>query len=262
MVSDLLLLSGNDIPFVQAQVVIHQPTIKEISYIGDSAFFTGCQYLNFSKQILNEEDKNHLDKLSDFEVLMVMMKSDDLTMKKYKVCMELVLSLLFPNYRIGFLPSSIMLSCQQEDGKWENHLIDKDNFDSFKQILKQMFCLNDSIEGEQKYNPGGPQAKAVVQKFKKRHKKLAELKNQGQQKRQISLFSRYISILTVGERKDMNLLFKYTVYQLFDEYRRFRLKEDYDIYIRAKLAGAQNLEDIENWMEDIHSNTNKEDNFV
>lgn len=31
---ELLLLSGNDIPFIEAQITIHQPTLKEIAYIG------------------------------------------------------------------------------------------------------------------------------------------------------------------------------------------------------------------------------------
>ena len=57
MLNDLLLLSGNDIPFIEAQVNIHQPSIKEIAYIGEEAFFIGCNLLNFSKNILTEEDK-------------------------------------------------------------------------------------------------------------------------------------------------------------------------------------------------------------
>ena len=35
MDNELLLLSGNDIPFIEAQITIHQPTIKEIAYIGE-----------------------------------------------------------------------------------------------------------------------------------------------------------------------------------------------------------------------------------
>jgi len=53
----------------------------------------------------------------------------------------------------------------------------------------------------------------------------------------------------------MNKILQYTVYQLFDEFRRFRLKEEYDLYIQAKMAGAKDLEEIENWMGDIHSDT-------
>jgi hypothetical protein len=52
----------------------------------------------------------------------------------------------------------------------------------------------------------------------------------------------------------MNELLQYTVYQLFDEFRRFKMKEEYDIYVQAKMAGAKDLDEIENWMSDIHSN--------
>ena len=54
MNNDLLLLSGNDIPFVGAQISIHQPTIKEIAYIGEEAFFSAFELFNFSKNILPE----------------------------------------------------------------------------------------------------------------------------------------------------------------------------------------------------------------
>jgi hypothetical protein len=31
------------------------------------------------------------------------------------------------------------------------------------------------------------------------------------------------------------------------------LKQDFDLYIKASLAGAQDLEQVENWMGDIYS---------
>ena len=59
MLTDLLLLSGNDLPFAKAQMTIHQPRIREIAFIGEDYFFTGCEMLKFSKNILSEEDKVH-----------------------------------------------------------------------------------------------------------------------------------------------------------------------------------------------------------
>ena len=55
MLNDLLLLSGNDIPFIEAGMVMHPPKIKEIALIGEDTFFTGCGVLNFSKDILSQE---------------------------------------------------------------------------------------------------------------------------------------------------------------------------------------------------------------
>ena len=188
----------------------------------------------------------------------VIRNKEDTSVQRARTCMELVLLLVFPDHRVDFLPNSIMLS-KDVQGKRQNHLIDRDNFQSFKQILQEMFCLKNILVDSSKYNPKGPQARALVQKFKKRQQKLAELKNRGKKKKQVSFLSRYISILAVGEKKDLNELLKYTVYQLFDEFRRFQLREDYEVYIRFKAAGGKDMEQIKNWMDDIHSDTFKED---
>ena len=248
--NELLLLSGGDLPFEQAQLIIHVPTIQQISYIGEDTFFTGCEYLNFSKNNLQEKDKVRLDSLNDFEILMTIMRDKNIAVMKGKTCMQLVLLLLFPDYKVSFLPMSILLSKTTEDGV-EKHLIDKDNFESFRNIVSKMFCLRHAQGEASKYNPGGPQAAALVKKFKQREKRLAKLKNQGNQK--ISILLQYVSILAVGLKKDINTLMQYTVYQLFDEFRRFKMKQDNDLYIQLKIAGAQNLDDVKNWMSDIHS---------
>lgn len=254
MVNKLLLLSRNDIPFIQAQINIHQPVIKEIAYIGEDAFFTGCEFLNFSKDKLSQQDKLRLDHLSNFEVLMTIMKNDDVAIKQRKVCIELVLLLLFPDYKVNFLPSSIMLF-RKNGEELEQHLIDKENFESFRNIVSDMFCLKSVEKNVKKYNPGGAQAAALVKKFQEREKKLAKLKGRGQDGQGISMLYQYVSILSVGEHKDMNELLQYTVYQLFDEFRRFKKKQNFDIYVQAKMAGAKDLDEIENWMGDVHSDT-------
>jgi len=44
---------------------------------------------------------------------------------------------------------------------------------------------------------------------------MKQSRDQGQN---VTILSRYISILAVGEQKDINLLLEYTVFQLFDEF--------------------------------------------
>lgn len=249
-INRLLLMSKNDIPFEQAQLIIHNPTLKEIAIIGEDVFFMGCEYLNFSKQFLKEQDKNRLKDFTDFEILMTIMKNNDIVIKQGKEAIEMVLALLFPEYQISFLPMSIMLSKDSE-----RFLIDKENFENFRNIVSQMFCLNKTKSGAHKYNPGGVQAMELVKKFQERDKKLAKLKRQGKQDEGITIFSQYISILSVGLKKDINDLLQYTVYQLFEQLQRFKAKQNFDIYIQAKMAGAKDIQDVDNWMSDIHSDT-------
>lgn len=249
-INRLLLMSKNDIPFEEARLIIHNPTLKEIAIIGEDVFFMGCEYLNFSKQFLKEQDKNRLKDFTDFEILMTIMKNNDIVIKQGKEAIEMVLALLFPEYQISFLPMSIMLSKDSE-----RFLIDKENFENFRNIVSQMFCLNKTKSGAHKYNPGGVQAMELVKKFQERDKKLAKLKRQGKQDEGITIFSQYISILSVGLKKDINDLLQYTVYQLFEQLQRFKAKQNFDIYIQAKMAGAKDIQDVDNWMSDIHSDT-------
>ena len=243
MDNELLLLSGNDIPFVEAQVTIHQPTIKEIAYIGEEAFFTGCELINFSKNILPEQDKVNLEDKTNFDILIAILRERNAVMQRNRNCVEMVLALIFPWYTIDITSDAIVLEKEEE-----RHLINNDNFETFKTIFNMMFSF--SKDESRDYNPSGGIAKRIAEKLKQRHQKLAELK-EGKQK--IDILSRYVSILAVGEHKDMNSLLNLSVYQLFDEFERFKLKMSYDIYFQAKMAGAKDLKEVEDWMKDIHS---------
>lgn len=243
MDNELLLLSGNDIPFIEAQVTIHQPTIKEIAYIGEEAFFTGCELINFSKNILPEQDKVNLEDKTNFDILIAILRERNAVMQRNRSCVEMVLALIFPWYTIDITSDAIVLEKEEE-----RHLINNDNFETFKTIFNMMFSF--SKDESRDYNPSGEVAKRIAEKLKQRHQKLAELK-EGKQK--IDILSRYVSILAVGEHKDMNSLLNLSVYQLFDEFERFKLKMSYDIYFQAKMAGAKDLKEVEDWMKDIHS---------
>ena len=239
-IDELSLQCGNDIPFPQAQITIHQPSIKEIGYIGEENFHIGSHFLVFDRNHLTEEDKIRLANKSDFEIFMSAMNSSDKA--KHKTNAIMVLALLFPNYKIKIEHNQILLHLENFSSS-----INEQNFDSFEEILNQIFCLNIQV-GD--FNPADALAAKIAEKIKKGQQKRAK-KNENLTN--ISIYSKYISILSIGLKKDKNILNKYTIYQLRDEFERFQLKENYDVYVQAKLAGAQNLEEVKNWMDDLHS---------
>lgn len=242
MLDELLLLSNNDIPFKEAQVNIHQPTIKEISLIGEESFHTGCQFLIFSSSNLADKDKNNLGNKTDFEIFMSIMNSKENV--KYKFDTFLVLTLLFPEYDIKLSANEILLI---KDGMISR--INNMNYDIFRNIIIDMFKLNATIDKDEGYNPADAFAAKIAEKFNKRKQKMAEQKGE---KSKVAIFSRYVSILTVGEQKDMNSLMNLTVPQLKDEFKRYQLKLQFDMNLKYRLAGAQDLEEVEDWMKDIN----------
>ena len=247
MLNDLLLLSGADIPFVEGTVTIHQPTIYEISLIGEECLFTGCELLRFSKDILTDQDKTRLFNYTDFNILMSMMNDKSASIIFNVSCALQVLELIFPTYIVSIASNAIQLLDINDEFTVLGQ-IDDTNFLAFKEVLTNMFCLK-KASTTQDYNVQGELAKKIADKFKRRQQQLAELSTKSSS---TAIFSRYISILTVGEHKDMNSFMKYTVYQLFDEFQRYELKVGYDIYFKARIAGAKDLKEPEDWMKNIH----------
>ena len=243
---NLILLSGNEIPFPECQTAVHQPTIREIAYIGEETFFTGCEILNFSKNLLAEEDKKDLEDKTNFDILIAILREQNAVMQKNRNCVELVLALMFPLYEVWINNDHIL--CK---GNEHEFIINNDNFEGLKSIINSMLAYRKETSSE--LNPSGEMAKRIANKLKKRHQKLSETKEAKSEGNKIDILGRYISILAVGLQKDINGLFNYTIYQLFDEFKRYELKMSNDIYIQACMAGAQDLKEVEDWMKNIHS---------
>ena len=238
-INKLLLLSGQDIPFRTARVSIHQPRIKEISFIGEENFHIGVRFLLFDKNNLVDVDKSDLDQIDNFDIFMSIMNSKESA--KHKADAIMVLTLMFPDIKIKIDKNKILLQLENFESS-----INKLNFADFQDIVRQMYCLND-MEGTNQYNPADGLATKIANKFKKAQQKLAKQRGEGE--KNIDIMSRYVSILSVGLQKDMNELMNYTLPQLMDEFKRYQNKISYDLTIQAKLAGATGLEEVDNWME-------------
>ena len=241
----LLLFSGNDIPFTSSGVTIHHPTIKEIAYLGEDTFFTGYQMLIISKNILSQEDKVNLETLTNFDILIAILEERNAVMQKNRNCIQMVLMLLFPEYEITFTKKAIILKKENEESS-----LNSNNFEEFQDILKQMFSFGDTNGVPQDFNPDGPMAARIAEKLKKRHQVLAE-KNPNDN---FDIIGRYVSVISTGLSIDINSVMNYTIYQLFDQIKRYELKTSYDLYVKGKFAGDQDTKEPEDWMKSVHSN--------
>ena len=236
----LALMTGVDIPIPELQLALHQPTIKEISMVGEQDFFIGIQMLCVKKETYIQ-DESLLASTTNFQIFMTMMNEQQIADKKQ--CVLQVLSLILPNHHIIFTPRSMMLKNGEEIIN-----IDEGNFEILQQVLIQQFCLQGS--GQEQFNPQSKKAKEIAQKLMKARQKVAQLKTEEQSG---SMFGQYISILTVGlGSMTINDCLSLTMYQLYDLVERYSLYINWDLDIRAKLAGSTDNKPVDNWMKQIH----------
>ena len=236
----LAMICGTDIPVPSCQLVLHQPTLEEISFIGEQIFFSGAQTLCLHKTMFIE-DKVLLMTTTNFQIFMMIMSEKEAKEKKEAV--KQVLTLLLPDYQVLFTPNSLVL--KKDD---ITTLIDEDNFEDLQEVLRTIFCMNDGRMDQQTFNPINDRAKQIADKIMKGRQKVAELKGDSN----VSVFSQYISMLTIGLHISMLELKKLTMFQLYDLVERFMLWINWDIDLRSRLAGAKPDEHPENWMKNIH----------
>ena len=234
---ELALFTGVDIPIPECEIVIHQPSIKEISMIGEKQFLSGIKVLCIDKSDL-KQGGNDLSNTSNFQIFMTIMGAEEA--KETKKTVIEALSLIVPNSKVTFTPRSLLLNYNGA-----NTIIDEGNFEYFQDILRQVFCLK---KNEDNYNPANDAAAKIAEKIKKAKAKVAQIKGEDVG----SIYARYISALAVGLHLNLLDLIDYTIYQVQDLLERFSLWTSWDIDIRSRLAGADAKGKPEDWMRNIH----------
>lgn len=234
----LALMAGIDIPIPELQLTIHQPTIKEIAFIGDTDFFIGSQCLTVDKKLL-QQDETLLENTNNFQIFMTIMTEKE-SIDKRKATLQ-VLELIIPGYKVIFTPRSMILSKQEQ-----SIVIDEQNFQFLQAPLREIFCIKSSTED---FNPANTKAKEIAEKLKRGRQRVAAQKNDGKG----SIFVQYVSALTVGlSSMSLQDCLNLTMYQMFDLVERYSLWLDWDLDIKQRLAGATPDSKPDNWMKNIH----------
>lgn len=238
----LALMTGVDIPIPECQLVIHQPTIREISYIGEQDFFIGAQTICLNKDMI-VEGKTLLENTTNFQIFMAIMNDKEMAEKKFSV--QQVISLLFPQYKALFTPRSLIFKKETE-----TFTIDEQNFEFLQQMIIEVCGLKMGSGDQKNYNidPNNAKAKEIMNKIMNGRKRVAAQKQDGNS----SIFGQYISSLAIGLRYPLQFLLDSTIYQLYDLLERFQLYTAWDLDVRSRMAGAKPIKEIENWMKGIH----------
>lgn len=237
----LALMTGIDFPLSDCALIVHQPTIKELSYIGETDFFMGIQLLCVNKSMYETEEID-LSEVTNFDIFMQLMDQPEL--KGQRELVKQALNMLFPKYQILITPRSILFN--QEGNSF---MLDERNFESLQQQLGQILCLQQS--GQQAFNPGNDKAREIAQKLQRARERVAAQK--AKEGGSGSMFSQYLSVLTVGiGSMSLKDTMELTIYQLYDLIERYSLYINWDLDIRSRLAGAKGDKPVDNWMKSIH----------
>lgn len=240
-----LYLSGKPVLIKELNIAITPPTIGEIVMFGEDDFLFATQLIVHTNEFVEEikRGNSELEIFSNFQLLMTMVREDNTIRKTINNYFEFI----FPDYQINFMDNEIIFQIEQEDKKIPISRINPFTFDILKDMIGNLFIAQ-SLEEEVEYNPANDLAKQIADKIKAGRKKTAQMKSE--QSKDQSMFAQIVSSLSIGLEMDINIFFNYTPFQLYDVYRRFFLKQSYDLYQKISitpLMDNSNMEVPEEW---------------
>ena len=205
-----LFLSGQDVPVFECNIIIHQPTIKQIVAFKETSFINAVQLFGkMDENIQKLREANPMtDQFTDFQLLMALLNQDD----KIKQNINSFFELIFPQYKIEIRDNEICFYLDER----RVGMINLYNYKVFCSTIDELFGL--PTDGK-KYDPANKKAQELADKFKERAERLA--RNKGKSEESPSLYGTYISVLSVGMNMDIHILFEYTPFQLYDIFNRY-----------------------------------------
>lgn len=236
------LLSGASIHIPSIGITIYQPKLYEIAEIGEKNFYNFLSFFRINKDSIISNIKDHetlylLENCGDYELLIILMQNEP----EIEIGIRTILNLIIKDLKnIKFNENFIFLSTNTG----QQYIIDNNSFLMIKDIIYQIFNLEDSTK---EFNPANKMASDITNKIMERRKKLDELKGKKEQ----SIFADFVSILAIGlSCPDVSKILNLTVYQIFNLIKRFNMYSQYNIQIQALVQGAENIELID-WSKTI-----------
>lgn len=245
-----LYLSGQQVLIPECGIFITQPTVKQIALFGETKFLTAVQILTDPDTLFQEikQGNSELKDVSNFQILLEILKADT-SLKEY---FDILFELCCPDYNIIFEKNSIEFYLREEDsGSCKGRIFTR-NFEPFCRTIKELFVFVSDNEDSPDYNPANAAAKAIADKIKKGRAKAGQQKGEDK----LSLYGTYASILSIGLRLDLNVLYNYTPFQLYDSFSRYWAKEENDRYITMAtipFSDPSKLEEPKNWTRSFYN---------
>jgi hypothetical protein len=237
----LKLLSGDSIEADKGAGMIEPLSMKEMIRYGYTDYLMKLHFITMDMNDILEgssEEDNPLG-LNMFDVL-VHYGSDDM-----KSELENSLILFFKTTRININTEEHVIYIGESD---ELRIIDRDNFEKVREVIKWQNCLKKFDDDEDSNEEESDAVKRIREKLNKGKDLVNIAKREDDEGEGIELDISDIISAVSSKSNALNKLnvFDLTLFQLYDEFKRLELIEQYDIGIKSMLAGAKDVK-LKHW---------------
>jgi hypothetical protein len=130
-------------------------------------------------------------------------------------------------------------------------IINRDNFDDIVEITKLQNYISKATEKEAEPEKYADEETRKLMEDMERHRKRVEAKKKAQAQAdgndsEVDITDIISAVSSKSNSINRLTIWRYTLYQLYDEYSRLELIDNYNFSIKAMLAGAEKV-DLKHW---------------
>lgn len=248
-----LYLSGGQVAIPECGIYVTPPTVRQICQFGEDKFFQALGLVVKLNDVADEIKQGNfeLSEYDNFQILIAMLQQqEDLN--------DLIISffgLVCPDFEVSFSEKTI--DFKLPDSVYVNGRVHTYNFPALQEVISEMFLPQDVQE--QDYNPANEAAAKIAEKLRKAKEKIKGNRSPSDDK--VSIISLYVSSLSVGMCIDMNTLFNYTLFQIYDTYNRYWLKVKYDMYQKiatTPMMDVSKMEEPREWAQNLYGTVSED----
>lgn len=253
-----LYLSGCQVRIPACGIYVVQPTIKEIVQFGENNFMTAVKMFSsiedFAKSI--KEGNSVLINTPDFQIFIETLRDEK---GQVRHLADAFFELCCPSFKIEYAANAINFKITSEDGGKDMlvGVLNAFNFQEFGTVINELFLpQEENQEIEYHIDEKDARSKQLLAKIKRNREKLAKATARKDGKN-LSLFGLYTSILSIGLPADINTLYSYTPFQIYDAFKRYLAKyqrDRYEALLMVPFADTSKIQDNEpdSWFENLY----------
>lgn len=241
-IDQMTLESGTDILIKELNLILNQPYLIDIAKMGQDRYLDALATINFDReQLIGDLTQEEIEKISNFLWIMLLLK----TKKEKQYNLVLFLQIIFKEYDIEIDLENFWIILKNRNNEKNTVKITDLNFNILKSYINYV-CYSNK-KNKSSYNTQSKVAERIAKKLEEGRNKINSMKNKDQK----SVFCNAISSLADGLKLPLKIVYnEFTVYQFYNQLKRYQKHEEYEQLMKALLAGAKDIK-LESWYEDL-----------
>ena len=241
-IDQMTLESGTDILIKELNLILNQPYLIDIAKMGQDRYLDALATINFDReQLIGDLTQEEVEKISNFLWIMLLLK----TKKEKQYNLILFLQIIFKEYDIEIDLENFWIILKNRNNEKNTVKITDLNFNILKSYINYV-CYSNK-KNKSSYNTQSKVSERIAKKLEEGRNKINSVKNKDQK----SVFCNAISSLADGLKLPLKIVYnEFTVYQFYNQLKRYQKHEEYEQLMKALLAGAKDIK-LESWYEDL-----------